>query len=214
MSHIKRLCWSLYIIFLLIGPGPVQSDNSREGPITNFEWLESVLDSVYQDLQNQSLFSEGDRVRVEVLSHDTVFSAVQETLLNEMSLAGGRRVAGGRPDPLSEYKKLTLRWVEWSVKYLQIKDLQETYQRNLRAGFLVEVTDYPGEEIVFAQKYDYSLVDRLSKQELEGVGNDQMPFTLENKNVKGSSRAPLWQKAFLFAISAAVVYLFYSVRTQ
>jgi hypothetical protein len=179
-------------------------------PVTTFEWLAVLMDSVTSDLDQQGHLTGEDPVLIRVHANDSLFAAVQRSLLRERLLAAGTKVigrAGAGP-----YRTLSLRWVEWSVDYRPLGGQSPQYERNLRAVFFVEMVDR-GSQVVHARRLENALRDILSQSQRDAASSPSLPFTMASRLVATDAH-PLWRKTFLFAITATVVYLFYSIRSQ
>ena len=210
----------LFYIFLLLLAAQNQSQARQEVPQvkSNLRLLENILDNALQGLKSNNILLSGDSITVNVITNDSIFSATQKSILQEILFNKYKMIlyTNTKKNTLSG-KIITFRWLNWQILYKPLKRRfwqKKNIQRNLVADFFVEFSSNSENKILFSKRFQHENIDILKENEIKIVQNPQLLFTLgileQSKGVYKKWLEPV----FLFAISGGVIYLFYSIRSK
>lgn len=186
--------------------------------ITNLNLLESILDSTLKNLFEKTIIVPDDSVLFLVVADDSMFAAVQKSLLQEQ-LFNKYRIKLYTNSDIDTFlgKIVTLKWLNWQILYQPVKVnfwRKKKIQRNLMFDFIVEVSKSSESKILFSKRFQNQYNDILKKENLEKTENNNLLFTIGNLK-KSNGIYNKWLKpVFLFAISGSVIYLFYTIRSK
>ncbi len=208
----------LLAAFLLLATGSLTAAEVIP-PKTNLEWLTSVLDSTLTKLVQQQVITAGDTISVTVAANDTAFATFQLIWLREHLLNDYRNVVviDRMENNISGGKQIQFHWLDWRVRYTPLTRnfwQRRQFQRNLLSNFFVEIFNCADGQLVFSQQFSYQNQDVLSDQEMKwskqpGYGFTAGIYEQANKNSRHYTTS-----IFLFAVSGAIIYLFYAIRSR
>ena len=217
MPFNRFLPFSLILILFTLFPGSGLTQPSDKIP-TNLELLGMNLDSCLKAISTEGLLRPGDNVKLEVITIDSAFASFQHFLLRQKLMSDHGVSVKTNDSPGSDHsKKIRFRWIEWRIDYAPIKRRfwrKTSYQRNQIADLFVEVEDQDNAEVLFANRFRFLYEDKLGDRQLAEVQNNELSFTIGQIDNSKPALHRWLEPAFLFAISGAVVYIFYAVRSE
>ena len=217
MSPFRSLCFLLAWLSITFVPASGYSQE-EDRLTTSLELLETFLDSCLTALETEGLFGSGDSVRIEVMSVDSTFSGFQYLWLADRLRSKYNAVVLSKSSPGGGHSlKVLLRWVDWKINYVPFRNKfwrKGRYQRNLAADFYVEVEDQNAGNTNHSQRFEYAYQDSLKGDQIGRVENKEFAFTVGLIERSRSNLSRWLEPAFLFAITGAVVYIFYAIRSD
>ncbi len=213
-----KTAW-FFILIILTG---ILENQTQAGQITelktNLNLLESILDTTLNQLFAKNIIRSDDSVKIKVVADDSIFAVTQKYLVEEKILNKYKITLYTNSDNHTFLGKIiTLRWLNWQILYKPVKSKfwqKNNIQRNLMFDFFVEVSSSSESKVLFSRRFQNQYKDIIKKSDMEKTENPNLSFTVgELKQSKGIYTK--WLKpVFLFAISATVIYLFYSIRSK
>jgi len=212
-----RICRIICLVLFIFVTFHFSKADSPSEIKSNIIILEDFIQSTLNELLQNNTFSAKDTVVVEVISNDTTFSSVQLSLISGfLHNTRSFNIFSNTETSSKCNKKMTFRWLNWEIKYTQMKKRfwqKKRFQRNLKANFFVEVFS-SNNKLLYSKQVKKEFEDILKKDEIGKVQNSDLKFTLGKIKEKGSFVNKFVEPVFLFAISGTVIYLFYSIRSQ
>jgi hypothetical protein len=181
---------------------------------TNLQILDSLVTSSIEAVFNKVTSINPKSVSVEILSKDSLFVSYQRSLVRYfLQQRAGRRVDSVSEPP--ERYLLLLRWNDWDIIYRPIRKLfkKTRIRRSIAADFFLELWPVETPEKKIIRRVKFRRTDTVKKEDLYHLEASEYAFTGGTWEMGGRG-SQFFVNAFLFAISAAVVYLFYTVRSS
>ncbi len=216
----SSLRWqTIFLTFLSLALLPTVSSSQKVGEMpNNLELLEMFLESSVKELADEGFLHPGGKVGIEVISIDTDFASFQRIWLTEKLSSNHNIIVMTKDSSTANHSiKIRFRWINWQIDYIPLKHKfwrKGKYQRNLIADFFVEVEDQSDKKIIYSKRYEQDHRDLLNGAQLDHVKTKELSFTFGRLDTKKSNLRRLLEPAFLFAISGAVVYIFYAIRSD
>lgn len=211
---VKKYLTSFLFLLVILN---ISHADQEKNPESNLKFLEILLNTTLADLKNNEVLNENDSVFFKVVSADSSFSSIQESFIDNTALNKFNLNVYSSSEKFSMGKLVIIRWIEWSINYKKINRRfwqRQKFQRNLKADFFVEVLNRKDNKLLFCKNVKRDTKSIINRKEILKIQNPEYAFTrgqfVETKGVLKKWLEPI----FLFAISGAVIYLFYSLRTQ